>query len=234
MLRALEWLQTQQFTSLICTDSLSLHSALAENNWKDRDPWLKEVKKILHSTPKEVNLLWIPSHCDIPGNERADELAKEGTKLNQDNTPVTHQIVKAKIKARKWRNTHKRAIDTYGNRRKPKFEIERKWPKAVRTLFSRLRTGHANELKAYQLRLNTVEDGRCEECNEEEETIEHVLCKCPAEEARRYRLKEDGKFVIGDMVSKPELCRKLLESRFMQLKLPEEEEEFTTKLFNKL
>ena len=115
-----------------------------------------------HDT-RRSHLLWIPSHCDIPGNERADALAKEGSELNQDNTPVTHKIVKSKIKARKWAETHKRAIDTYGNRRKPDFKTEKKWPKIVRSQFSRLRTGHAMELKAYQHRLDPTKDGRCDE-----------------------------------------------------------------------
>ena len=102
MLRALEWLQENPMTSLICTDSLSLQSALAQNNWKDRDPWLKEIKQILFTLEEPVTLLWIPSHCDIPGNEKADELAKAGGELEQDQIPVTHKIVKANIKSRKW------------------------------------------------------------------------------------------------------------------------------------
>ena len=74
-------------------------------------------KKLLLNTADEVTVLWIPSHCDIPGNDKADA----GSELNQDNTPVTHQIVKSKIKARKWSILHQKAMDTYGNRRKPDF-----------------------------------------------------------------------------------------------------------------
>ena len=66
-------------------------------------------------------MLWIMPHCDIQGNERADSLAKEGSELNKKNTLVTYQIVKSKSKARKWTISHKRAMDTYGSRRKPDF-----------------------------------------------------------------------------------------------------------------
>ena len=45
LLRALERLQDHHKSSPICTDSLSLHSVLSQNNWRDRDPWLKKVKK---------------------------------------------------------------------------------------------------------------------------------------------------------------------------------------------
>ena len=222
LLRALEWLQDHHKSSLVCTDSLSLHSALSQNNWRDRDPWLKKVKNLLLNTPDEVTLLWIPSHCDIPGNDKADALAKEGSELNQDNTLVTHQIVKSKIKARKWAVSHKRAMDTYGSRRKPDFKTERQWPKTVRTLFSRLRTGHALELRSYQHRLDPSKDPRCAECQQDVETIEHILCNCPAETARRHQLKSDGSFTTEDLVRQPEMCRQLLERRFQQLKLPDE------------
>ena len=101
------------------------------------------------TTTATATLLWIPSHCDIPGNEQADELAKKGSMKNQENIPVTHSILKTKIKGKKWESTHERA--TFGEKRSPKMEIERTWPKKVRTLYSRLRTGHTTELKAYKV-----------------------------------------------------------------------------------
>ena len=70
MLKALEWLQRNPTPSLICTDSDSLVAALEENNWKDRDPWLKQIKKIIFDYPHEITLLWIPSHCGIEGNDK--------------------------------------------------------------------------------------------------------------------------------------------------------------------
>ena len=74
--------------------------SLDKNRWKDMDPWLQRIKDILFELTSQVTLLWIPAHCDIEGNERADELARRGTEMNQDTTIVTHKIVKAKIKNR--------------------------------------------------------------------------------------------------------------------------------------
>ena len=141
MLRTMEWLQENPQTSLICTDSLSLHSALSDNNWKDKDPWLKEIKKILFNLSHSTTILWVPSHCGIPGNGRADELAKAGSELPQDGIPVIHQIIKAKIKSRRWPLFHTRAISAYSGVRTPDSQL------------SRLRTGHAKERKSYQHRL---------------------------------------------------------------------------------
>ena len=103
-------------TSNICTDSLSLHSALARNDLKDKDPWLKQIKKKMFELQHSTTLLWVPSHCGIPRNDKADELAKAGSELPQDNVPVTHQIMNAKIKSRGWPITHPRAAKTYVNK----------------------------------------------------------------------------------------------------------------------
>ena len=178
MLKALEWLQRNPTPSLICTDSDSLVAALEENNWKDRDPRLKQIKKIIFDYPHEITLLWIPSHCGIEGNDKADELAKKR------GVPVAHAIMKSKIKSQSWPITHKAA--------------------RVRSLFSRLRTGHAVELKAYRHRIEKEEDGKCELCEKEDETIEHVLFRCPAESRGRNTTFKEGVRGMKYMVTKAE------------------------------
>ena len=220
MLHALEWIVEQggpesvlspkdpgERSFLICTDSKSLTSAIDKNNWKDKDPWLKKIKETLQKIEDEITVLWIPSHCDVGGNEKADELAKQGTLMDQHDTPVTHRIVKAKIKAARWRVEHERAIQTYGERRSPRLDIEEKWPRRVRTLYVWLRTQHSMELRWFTFhKLGVIDDPLCQECGAEE-TIEHVLCKCPAllEECTR---QWNGDVKIGMMVTEPEVWQK--------------------------
>ena len=81
LLEAVKWLAEHPYVSLICTDSLSVHSALEQNDWKDRDPWLKQIKESIYHGSSQIVLLWIPSHCGIEGNECADKLADEGSKM---------------------------------------------------------------------------------------------------------------------------------------------------------
>ena len=59
-------------TVLVCTDSMSLTRALESNDWRDADTWMKSIKQTLHRMKINIKLLWIPSHCDISGNDRAD------------------------------------------------------------------------------------------------------------------------------------------------------------------
>ena len=102
--------------------------ALERPNWKDTDHWIDEMKKTLLKIDTKFTVLWIPSHVDIPGNEEADTLANSGAAMSQNDIPVSQKIVKARIKQRKWRVTHARAAEMYGNQRSPKMDIEKKWP----------------------------------------------------------------------------------------------------------
>ena len=62
---------------VLLTDALSVLQALQSN----RDTELKDLSTALASLCRRhaVTLQWIPSHCNLPGNEAVDSLAKEGT-----------------------------------------------------------------------------------------------------------------------------------------------------------
>ena len=202
------------------SDSMSLFSALKSNNWKDTDPILAEVKEKLRRVGKTPTLLWVPSHCRIEGNDMADKLAGHGTKMDQKEIGVTSKIVKARIKREKWKINHERALQTYRDRRQPQVKIEGKWPRQVRRLYSRLRTGHSKELKHYSWRIEKSDDMECE-CGAERETIEHVVTECPlmAQKKRELGLQNVKTCILVD---DPELGRKLLEERFPGLKIRDE------------
>ena len=63
----------------------------------------------LQTSAQEVVLQWIPGHCNIFGNEVADELAKRGSELEQIhqdlNLNETKTIINATIDKR-WKETH--------------------------------------------------------------------------------------------------------------------------------
>ena len=69
--------------------------------------------------------------------------------MDQSSALVTENIVRAKIRNRKWKVEHERAAKMYGERRKPK-EIEKSWPASTRRLYARIRSEHAKELRCYQ------------------------------------------------------------------------------------
>ena len=74
-----------------------------------------------------------------------------------------------------------------GDRKKSKLELERKWPRSVRTLYARLRTDHSRELANYRYLIEVKDDPFYKSCNEGlVENIYHVLCECSALEEIRY------------------------------------------------
>ena len=108
LLRAFEWLDQKKVdTATICTDSLSLHKAFANDDWKDAQDWFHKIKEKSHLL--ETDIIWIPLHCGCEGNEEADRLADEGTKLEQAGILITYDIAKARVRKRPWEVKHKRA-----------------------------------------------------------------------------------------------------------------------------
>ena len=218
-LEALRWIenQRQDVKYAIFTDSKSLTTALSSNKWKITHEWLKQIKNVLQKLKQTVTVCWVPSHCGTYGNEKADKLADTGASMSQTEAPVTFSIVQAKIRNVKWKIQHKRAADMFDERRKPKEE-EKNWTENIRRTYARLRCDHAKELKAYQKRIEITNDGKCTHCDmNEEETIEHVLCRCPQLEAVRRREWPEP-FTTKMLVANPELCRKVLARRFAALR----------------
>ena len=182
------------------------------------------MKKLLQNIKHRIMLCWVPSHCDTFGNEKADRLADEGAKMPQNNVPVTFNITRAKIKAEKWKPKHERAAKVFGERRKPK-EIEKGWKEKIKRLYGRLRSDHAKELRAYQKRVGITSEGICIYCDtDEEETIEHVLCRCPQLECARREMWPAG-FKVDMLVTHPDLCRQLLGRRYPALRRTADPEE---------
>ena len=42
---------------------------------------------------RQVDLQWVPSYCGLEGNERADNIAKEASSVDQKDTAVDVRIV---------------------------------------------------------------------------------------------------------------------------------------------
>ena len=186
---ALEWLVDAGGVGrfLICSDSLSTLKAL-ESGGLSRPHWGK-IGQLLRRVRGEVVLQWVPGHCGLPGNELADQAAREVALLPPPGEPgpvgpasVSFSVAKALIRERVKdpAPVHERTRLVYDGTRTP-FSGSRK----CETTMAQLRSGHSNILAAYRHRLGLAPSPTCPHCEGEVETLEHWLRGCPATEALR-------------------------------------------------
>ena len=168
---------------VIFTDSKSVLECL--NNNSVPTSAIRDLMKSIHTFSKkygnEISLQWIPSHCNIKGNESADKLAKEGAMMDQPDKPVPlntcKQIIKSNIQI-EWMSGW--AQDKTGrkyfpympkpNKKDPLNKLERK----EQSIIFRLRTQHA-PLNHHLNRLNPMHEPLCPLCDHAYETVENFF-----------------------------------------------------------
>ncbi|XP_060572511.1 uncharacterized protein LOC132730568 [Ruditapes philippinarum] len=121
------------------------------------------------SQTRQIAFQWIPAHCGIPGNEKADELAKLGAEGDQPMNHISYNEKTTTIKAAMRCQSNK---DDY-------HYLDRK---EQVTIF-RLRTGH-KWLNAHMFKLKLAASPKCS-CGRDNQTAEHLLQQCPLLEQQR-------------------------------------------------
>ncbi len=186
MRMALKWLLPSHATAAICTDSQSLLKAIQNGSADTAD-----LRRMLNKRAGKTTLFWIPSHHGVAGNKEADACAtKAATITDGAPRPVSFAAASALI-SRTGTDpppSHYRTKEVYTKA----FS----WPADCRTastqhdavLLARLRAGHTPLLKAYANRIDTAVDPKCPSCEEESQTVENWLQRCPNAVTMRQQL----------------------------------------------
>ncbi|KAF0304735.1 putative RNA-directed DNA polymerase from transposon BS [Amphibalanus amphitrite] len=180
---------------IVCADSQAALATLASGAGSQATALGAAVWRLLLALTdggRRVFMQWIPAHCGIPGNERADVLAKEASSLSQDAVPTdVRSMVKAvgrsatKAWRRSWPDSFFKTI--MGDRMPMPVLLESR-DEAVNV--HQLRAGHWSRSQSYLHRIGRRPErdcpqcsdlacpaARCLVCREGPDTPEHVLLR---------------------------------------------------------
>ena len=163
------------------TDSLSLVEALRGGEGGGRLGGLQRMMWQMTDQGKSLEVVWVPGHCGLAGNERADEMAKRGGEGNQPEVPLDGSVRMAYIRRNLGGHgevQHERTRETY--RSGVKEDKEGVLSREEQVNLSRFRSGHHTQLRRWLVMVKREEDDTCRLCGEEEESSEHLLIRCPA------------------------------------------------------
>ena len=133
----------------------------------------------------EVNVQWVPGHCGLRGNEDADYEARRGATLPQtqsiDFSSARAAIARlcSKLEKKNYNDdphsaTHRACLANGIMRSQEMASREEE------ITLSQLRTGHSPRLAAYLHRIGKTESPNCPHCQNQEETLQHLVFDCPA------------------------------------------------------
>jgi ribonuclease HI len=87
IIEAIQSEKNSRHEKVIITDSLST-IMVAESHTPTKNPMTQTIRKMLDQEEPRITLLWVFSHKEIPGNEKADQAAKEAL---DKNIPITER-----------------------------------------------------------------------------------------------------------------------------------------------
>lgn len=169
---------------------------------------ISDIKK----SGKGVTLVWIPAHVGIPGNEKADQLAKAATNKKEIEVEMCPSLKDAKRHAasslipiwqERWAST---TSSRFYHSIEDRVSMASKYQDVSRRkeiLISRFRLGKI-ALNHFLFSMGVRTDGKCGTCPSEDETPTHFLLECPAQHVMRERiLKRIHTLKLREVLSNP-------------------------------
>lgn len=191
----------------IFSDAKSCLQAIVGNHFKmkSKSPIILEIKEALLRCEKkglEITLAWIPSHCGILGNEKADMFAKQAITIgSQDYKTIlpSDLIMSARTDLRKsWQSAWDLSRLQKGRHygliqplipRRPWFFNFRSADKWVTSTICRLRLGHVCT-PVFLAKIRVRDSSLCE-CGLDEGTLDHIFFNCGSHTFSLYDVLPD-------------------------------------------
>ena len=129
-----------------------------------------------------IRLQWVPGHLFLPGNDTADELARQGALLVPCAIPCSLSPLISRIHSclfSDWRHT---VSSKYLDTQVPSISTEELvLPHHARCVLSHLRCNrHSLLLGSYLSRIGRIENPSCSACGHLSQDTSHLILHCPA------------------------------------------------------
>ena len=156
------------------------------------------------SNSATLSFQWVPGHAGLPGNEKADLLAKTGASLPTGAIPGPLLPVVARVRCSQYRNWRRHISRSHLGFRVPEVSSEELLlSRSVRSGLSRLRChGHGLLLPSYLHRISRKENSDCSACGHPLQDLNHLLLDCPASGSLRKSIFGSSLSIL-DLWSRP-------------------------------
>ena len=213
--KALVWVKNtlQPCKIVVLSDSRAAILSLQSDNTKNRLVFnCLHVLRQLFEQNYDITLQWIPSHVGLPGNEKADENARQAIQLPLI-TPLSPcykdilNLIRRENYTLLQNHWHQMKSNEFLGNNKPDWGIrnyDSKTDRKTEVIINRLRVGKTL-LNKHAYRINISNSPNCVYCNVEED-IDHFILHCYRYHSLRTNLINDLnkiKHNLGNSLSIP-------------------------------
>ena len=185
------------------------------------------ISNLIAAHAVHVTLQWIPGHCNISGNEKADKLAKIGATKPQKIPPCTQNTIKQILKNNEkedWLNrwacgSTGRVMFKEMAQPRPQDAINELERQDQSPIFQ-FRTQHTRT-NQHLNRINPLHQPHCRHCDNPAETTEHLLLYCPNLQPKRMELLPTNPTIHSTLYGQLDQLKKT--STFIRLALTVQE-----------